>query len=163
VSGCGGIDRSVHTLDELMTLLDAVFAGSRDRAGPDAAAWWDRFYGDPDQRAPFLTGGPVESLANWLDDGRLPSRGRALDLGCGTGRNAIHLAARGFSVDAVDLSPVAVQRARERAEQAGVAVDVRVADVFHTPWPAVSYDLVHDSGLFRHLPPHRRLSYLALL
>src|SRR5207244_478667 len=48
--------------------------------------------------------------------------GRALDLGCGPGRNALHLAARGFQVDAVDLSPAAIGWAEERAREAGVGM-----------------------------------------
>lgn len=46
----------------------------------------------------------------------LPAPGRALDLACGTGRNAIFLAERGWSVDAVDISPVALRRAAGHAE-----------------------------------------------
>ena len=62
---------------------------------------------------------PSPLLAAWID--RLP-RGRALDVACGLGRNAIHLAANGFAVDAMDISGVALAKARERAEAAGVAV-----------------------------------------
>lgn len=63
---------------------------------------------------------PTALLAEWLPD--LP-RGRALDLGCGAGRNALALAAAGFEVDAVDVSPVALERAR--AETAPGAARVR--------------------------------------
>ncbi len=45
----------------------------------------------------------------------LPRRGQALDLACGTGRNAIFLARRGLTVDAVDISPVALELGRARA------------------------------------------------
>ena len=45
----------------------------------------------------------------------LPRRGRALDLACGTGRNALFLARRGLTVDAVDISSVALAQGRERA------------------------------------------------
>ena len=45
----------------------------------------------------------------------LPARGRALDLACGTGRNAQFLARRGLTVDAVDISPVALARGRAAA------------------------------------------------
>ena len=46
---------------------------------------------------------------------RLPRRGNALDLGCGAGRNAMFLAKRGLTVDAADISAVALARGRERA------------------------------------------------
>jgi SAM-dependent methyltransferase len=55
--------------------------------------------------------------------------GRAVDLACGEGRNAIWLATRGWRVVAVDFSPVAVQKGRAAAERFGVEVDWRVADV----------------------------------
>ncbi len=89
-----------------------------------------------------------------------------LELGCGPGRNAVFLAARGFEVDAVDLSPTAVDWARERAA-GGRRVSVRFhcGDVFALTRDELTgpYDLVYDSGFYHHLPPHRRISYLQLL
>ena len=55
--------------------------------------------------------------------------GRALDLACGEGRNAIWLAALGWQVTGVDFSKVAIERAGKLAEGRGVSVDWRVADV----------------------------------
>ena len=55
--------------------------------------------------------------------------GRALDLACGEGRNAIWLAALGWQVTGVDFSEVAIERAGKLAEGRGVSVDWRVADV----------------------------------
>jgi SAM-dependent methyltransferase len=54
--------------------------------------------------------------------------GRALELGCGEGRNARWLAERGWRVTAVDFSPVALERARALAERRGLAVDWVRAD-----------------------------------
>jgi SAM-dependent methyltransferase len=91
--------------------------------------------------------------------------GRALDLGCGPGRNALYLASRGFAVDAIDLSPVAIEWAGERAVEAGADVRFICGNAFTLPEAELSgpYDLIVDSGCFHHLPPHRRVSYLALL
>lgn len=61
-------------------------------------------------------------------------QGRALDLACGEGRNAIWLARRGWKVTAVDFSEVAVGKARLLAVDSGVEVEWIVADV--TRWPA---------------------------
>jgi tellurite methyltransferase len=55
--------------------------------------------------------------------------GRALDLACGTGRNALWLAQQGWSVTAVDGSAAAIGILRRRAEAAGVRIDARVADL----------------------------------
>ncbi|EQD66949.1 type 11 methyltransferase, partial [mine drainage metagenome] len=55
--------------------------------------------------------------------------GRAIDLGCGPGRNAIWLAERGFQVTGVDASAVGLRQARERAAAAGVHLDLVLADL----------------------------------
>jgi SAM-dependent methyltransferase len=83
---------------------------------------WDARYrdlGPPRDREPnrFL----VEEV-NGLEPGR------ALELGCGEGRNARWLAERGWRVTAVDFSPVALERARALAERRGLAVDWVRAD-----------------------------------
>jgi SAM-dependent methyltransferase len=75
----------------------------------------------------------------------------------------VHLVSAGFTVDAVDLSPTAIAWARDRASDAGVEVRFHCADAFAATDLAGPYDLIYDSGCFHHLPPHRRVSYLALL
>jgi SAM-dependent methyltransferase len=55
--------------------------------------------------------------------------GRALDLACGSGRNALWLAERGWSVTAVDGSEVAIELLRKRAEERGWEIDASVADL----------------------------------
>ena len=70
--------------------------------------------------------------------------GKALDLGCGEGQNAVWLAERGWIVQAVDMSPGAVAEARDYAAAAGVdrTIVFDVADV--AGWTPVSrYDLVY--------------------
>ena len=68
--------------------------------------------------------------------------GRALDLGCGEGRNALWLAERGWDVTAVDFSKVAIERGRQRASQRGLTVDFRVHDVVGFQPEPSAYDLV---------------------
>src|ERR687885_1951411 len=62
--------------------------------------------------------------------------GRALDVGCGEGADAIWLAQRGWTVTAVDISDVALGRAREAAELARVVVECICGDALRTPFPA---------------------------
>lgn len=57
------------------------------------------------------------------------SPGRALDLACGTGRNALWLAARGWRVTAVDGAATAVEILKQRAAKAGLVVETHVADL----------------------------------
>jgi SAM-dependent methyltransferase len=68
--------------------------------------------------------------------------GRALDVGCGEGADAIWLARQGWTVTAIDISDVALGRARKAAEQAGVAVEWICGDALGTPFRASSFDLV---------------------
>jgi SAM-dependent methyltransferase len=70
------------------------------------------------------------------------ARGRALDVGCGEGADAIWLARSGWTVTAIDISDVAVSRAREAARLAGAAVEWICGDALQTPFPAGSFDLV---------------------
>ena len=68
--------------------------------------------------------------------------GRALDVGCGEGADAIWLARNGWTVTAIDISGVAVSRAREAAERAGAVIDWICGDALQTPFPAGWFDLV---------------------
>src|SRR6185503_4164631 len=62
---------------------------------------------------PLDSGVPEPMLIQVVDSGELPV-GRALDVGCGTGTNAIWLAQRGYDVLGVDLAPLAIQKARAK-------------------------------------------------
>ncbi len=156
--------RSIRSVDDVLDMLDQLFADDdpRRQPGPGAASWWDGFYADRDRDVPFFVSKPDENLASYLDRGLIVP-GRAADLGCGPGRNAIYLASRGFEVDAVDLSPVALAWAAERAYEAGVRVAFREGSIFAAGLPDGRFDLVYDSGCLHHLPPHRRPAYLDLI
>jgi SAM-dependent methyltransferase len=81
--------------------------------------------------------------------------GRALDLACGEGRNAVWLAERGWRVTGVDFSDVALGKAEQLASSRGVEVDWVLADVLdYAPTPG-SFDLV--AVLYLHVP-HEELA-----
>jgi tellurite methyltransferase len=85
---------------------------------------------------------PTTLLEQWLP--RLP-RGRALDVACGAGRNALYLAANGFSVTALDISRVALARAESAAAERGLAVEWLCADLDEDParaLPTGEFDLI---------------------
>ncbi|WNM26542.1 class I SAM-dependent methyltransferase [Demequina capsici] len=158
--------RHIRSVDDLLVLLDGLFDRDSDRWSSEAgAAWWDTFYGDRDKRIPFFADKPDESLVSLIDGGRVRPGQRALDLGSGPGRNALHLASHGVRVDAVDLSGEAVAWGRERAAGRGLDVQFVCGDAFSLPPVALPgpYDLVYDSGCLHHLAPHRRIGYLRLL
>jgi tellurite methyltransferase len=86
---------------------------------------------------------PPEPLIVSAIQGRTP--GRALDLACGLGRNALYLAAHGWHVTAVDSSKVALDVLRERAAE-GLAVEPILADLEAGEFPIEpgSWDLIVD-------------------
>jgi SAM-dependent methyltransferase len=86
--------------------------------------------------------------------------GRALDLGCGTGTNAITLAKHGWEVTGVDFVKRAINLARQNAQQYSVQVDLRVDDVTRLVSISGNFDLVLDIGCFHSLPPTTRQPYI---
>ena len=80
--------------------------------------------------------------------------GKALDVGCGEGADALWLAARGWQVTGADISTVALERAAELSKEQGLAVDWRHVDLLAEPPAAGSFDLV--SAHFMQLPAPQR-------
>jgi SAM-dependent methyltransferase len=101
------------------------------------AAEWDARYRERDRA--MWSGRP---------NGRLVAEvaavipGGALDVGCGEGADAIWLAQRGWTVTAIDVSEVAIGRAREASQRAHASVDWICGDALQTPLPASSFELV---------------------
>lgn len=79
--------------------------------------------------------------------------GRALDLGCGTGVQAVELARRGWQVTGIEIVPKALRQARERAQQAGVDVQFVLGDVtaLRSLGIGSGFRLVLDFGCFHGL------------
>jgi SAM-dependent methyltransferase len=88
----------------------------------------------------------------------LAQPGRALDIGCGSGRDAVHLAQRGWAVTGVDAVPRALEAARKRAATAGVKVEWVEGDVTRLDELGLDggFDLVLDRGCFHGLPDEAR-------
>jgi cyclopropane fatty-acyl-phospholipid synthase-like methyltransferase len=95
---------------------------------------------------PWDSGQVSAELLRVLDSGALKGK-TLLEIGCGTGLNAIELARRGFKVTAVDVVEQPVVKARERARKAGVSVDFRVADVLKHNLDG-PYDILFDRGVY---------------
>jgi SAM-dependent methyltransferase len=113
--------------------------------------------------APWEMGARSELVA-LVRSGRLtPERlapGRAVDLGCGAGANAVFLALAGFDVVGIDFSPVALSKARRALLAAGVSGRVRLvrADLTARSLPGVEgpFDLLIDYGTLDDLAPTDR-------
>ncbi|GAB3451320.1 class I SAM-dependent methyltransferase [Actinophytocola sediminis] len=100
--------------------------------------FWDDMYGGETM---LWSGRPNDVL---VAEAAGLAAGRALDLGCGEGADALWLAERGWTVTGVDISRVALDRAAKAATAAGLADRVRWThgDLATTPPPAGAFDLV---------------------
>ena len=116
---------------------------------PRSTSEWDQRY--VNNELPWDTNRHDKNLEQALADGAI-SPGRAFDLGCGTGSNAVWLVQRGFTVTGSDISPTAIERARIRAKNAGVDIAFAVADFLTDDGVAGPFDLVFDRGCFHSFP-----------
>lgn len=84
---------------------------------------------------------------------------RVLEYGCGTGSCAFDLARRNAAVAGIDIAPVAIELARQRAAQEGLAarVEFQVMDAESLEFSAQRFDLVCGSGILHHLDLERAL------
>jgi SAM-dependent methyltransferase len=94
---------------------------------------------------------PWDNDSPWSPLARLvqevcPPGASILEVGCGHGVDAIHLAALGYRVKATDLSATAIGRARAAVHRAGVAVDFQVED-FYTSRDETEHDLLYEKGV----------------
>lgn len=96
---------------------------------------------------PWDSGVPSQNLVEWLESKPVKPC-RVLELGCGTGTNAIFLAQAGFEVTAVDLSELAINQARERAKEAGVSIKFLQNDVTDLPDLGAPFPLIFDRGTY---------------
>lgn len=106
---------------------------------------WDEHYATGE--TPWDSGEPAPPLVALLEAGRLP-RGRALDVGCGTGTNARYLASCGYDVVGVDVAGGAIERGAAAVGPAGGSVELRHLDFLVDEPPAGPFDLVFDRGCF---------------
>jgi SAM-dependent methyltransferase len=90
-------------------------------------------------------------------------RGDVLDVGCGTGENALFLARRGHKVWGVDSVPRAIERAREKARDRDLSVTFLVQDALDLENLSRTFDTIIDSGLFHALSDPDRLRFVRSL
>ncbi len=107
---------------------------------------WDKHYSEG--QAPWDSGVPSKELIRVLAEESIPA-GRAAELGCGTGTNAIYLASRGFDVTAFDVSAAGLAAARQKAAAAGAKVNFVEADLCNFQLDVPPFDFIFDRGLPR--------------
>ncbi len=103
--------------------------------------------------------GTHPELAELVESRRI-TPGRAIDLGCGVGREAIYLAEKGFEVTGVDISPTAIAMAKHAAENRGVDVRFLVDDLTVLATVDGTFDLMVDYGTLNDLNQAQRDAYM---
>ena len=124
-----------------------------------AALGWDEVYRDG--RAPWDIGRPQPAFVRIADAGEVASP--VLDCGCGTGEQTLMLAARGYEVLGVDLSPTAVETARRKAREQEVEATFAVANALDLRSLERRFATVIDSGVFHVFNDEDRARYVVSL
>jgi ubiquinone/menaquinone biosynthesis C-methylase UbiE len=121
---------------------------------------WDASY-HHDDPAPWDIGRPQPAIVRVASEGGFA--GAVLDAGCGTGENALHVAALGLSVLGVDVAETALAIAREKAAARGLEVEFSTADAFQLERLGRRFETVLDCGLFHTFNDEERPRYVASL
>jgi len=104
--------------------------------GPHTQAFWDaRFKGDT------YRFGETPNAFLTRQAGRLSPGQSVLAVADGEGRNGVWMAEQGLDVHSIDISPVAVEKARRLAARRGLSLDAQVSDLLEWEWPQSAYDV----------------------
>jgi 2-polyprenyl-3-methyl-5-hydroxy-6-metoxy-1,4-benzoquinol methylase len=120
---------------------------------------WDASYYDGP--APWDIGRPQPAVVRLASEGRFD--GAVLDIGCGTGENALHIASLGLAVLGVDVAETALAMARTKATHRGIEVEFAAADAFQLERLGRMFRTVLDCGLFHALVGDERRRYVTSL
>jgi SAM-dependent methyltransferase len=121
---------------------------------------WDDAYRSGAHREKWDLEWPTPELVAITAMLRIGPGAAALDLGCGTGSDALYLATRGASVTAVDVSGAALEIARGRSREADLEVRWLQASALALPLPSASIDLACDRGCLHSIPRERWPAYV---
>jgi SAM-dependent methyltransferase len=104
---------------------------------------------------------PSGELRRVVEDGTIRAC-RVVELGCGSGTDAVYLAGQGFDVTAVDIAPSALSQAAQKAQKANVHVKWLLADVLRPP-QLEPFDFIYDRGCYHEVRAQNLAAYLETL
>jgi len=159
------MDQIIKSNDDVMVMLDQLMR-------EEEAEWWNEFYATRKEKIPFYHELPDESLVEFIgtyisgnatSELELPKAGgcreKALDIGCGIGRNTMYLANQGYNSEGIDISSEAIMVAVEKSQRGEYNnIKFSVESIFD--YDGAGYSIINDSGCLHHMKPHRRYQYL---
>jgi cyclopropane fatty-acyl-phospholipid synthase-like methyltransferase len=95
---------------------------------------------------PWDIGRPQKEIIHLAEEGEIS--GRVLDVGCGTGENALYLASLDLKVCGIDGAPIAIKKAKEKAKKRGITINFLVSDALKLQLLQNKFDTTIDCGLF---------------
>jgi len=122
-------------------------------------SWDDSYAGDVP--APWDIGRPQPVFVRLAEQGLLA--GRVLDSGCGTGEHTLLAAAHGADATGVDVSGLAIRRARDKAAERGLVARFEVGDALRLADLGLTFDVIIDSGVFHVFDDDARGRYVTSL
>lgn len=126
----------------------------------EAKHQWESYYRQlPVNKLPWEEGRPSPQLVELIESNLL-QKGPALDIGTGSGDNAIYLAQQGFACSGIDISEAAIRHATGKAAQAGVTCEFTVGDSTELPYADNTFTLVFDRGCFHSISPQKRKVFI---
>ncbi|MGA9839838.1 MAG: class I SAM-dependent methyltransferase [Thermoplasmata archaeon] len=108
---------------------------------------------------PWDIGRPQSEFVRLEENGSI--RGRVLDVGCGTGENALYYAQRGHETWGIDFAPTAIEKARSKARERHAAVYFEVGSALELGALHRQFDTITDCGLFHTFLDQHRPQYAA--
>lgn len=111
--------------------------------------------------APWDIDHPQQAFVELEQAGQI--QGTVLDVGCGTGEHALYLAQRGYEVWGIDISPLAIYKAQEKALSHDLQVTFQVVDALAMQGLERTFDTVIDSGLLHNFSDEERIRFIKSL
>ena len=106
---------------------------------------------------PWDIGRPQGEFVKLSDEGKV--KGDVIDVGCGTGENAMLFASKGHKVLGVDSSPLAIEKAKSKAKQRKSPAEFFVANALDLASVGRKFDAAIDCGLFHVFSDRERVSF----
>ena len=126
---------------------------SPDQIDEFATSRFDEMY---ESTPPWETGKPQPAVVELQQRGLI--NGRVIDVGCGTGENAIHLAQNGHDVLGIDAAQKAIEQARQKTADRKSSARFQVHDALALETLDETFDTAIDSGMFRALSDQQRVA-----